>query len=157
MAIYFGKNKVAGNFLEDKSIMTLYKSDRFSVNLSTQYTAVALPLTEYTVCGKKLTYSSNAVKIGNGVSKVLVSASIGMWNSPTAGEFGLQIYRNDQRVGMGFGNHANGEIWGMSVPPVLVDVVEGDLIKLMVSSSATGTHNFLTDDKAVNLTVQVVE
>lgn len=156
MAIYFGTEKVAGNFLENKSVMTLYKSSRFSLNLPTQYTAVALPLTEYTVCGDKLTYSNNSVKIGKGVSKVLASASMGMWNSPSAGEVGLQIYRNDKRVGMAFGNHGGG-IWGMSIPPVLVDVTEGDLLKLMISSSGTGTHNFLTDDKAVNLTVQVVE
>lgn len=156
MAIYFGKNKIAGNFSEPRSIMTLYKSARFSLNLPTAYNAVVIPMQEYIVCGDKLTYSNYGIKIGKGVSKILVSGSIGMWNSPASGEIGLQIYRNDNRVAMRFGNHSN-EIFGLVVSPTLVDVAEGDLINLRFSSGSTGTHNFLTDDKAVHLTVEVIE
>lgn len=156
MAIYFGKDKVAGNFLEPRSIMTLYKSARFSLDLPTAYGSVVIPMQEYIVCGDRLTYSNYGIKIGKGVSKILVSGSVGMWNSPASGEIGLQIYKNDTRVAMRFGNHSN-EIFGLVVSPTLVEVAEGDLIKLRFSSASTGTHNFLTDDKAVNLTVQVVE
>lgn len=156
MAIYFGEEKVAGNILNTRNVMTLYRSDRFSMNLSTSYQAVVIPMSEYIRSGDRLTYSNNGIKIGKGVSKVLVSGSIGMWQSPASGEIGLQIYRNNTRVAMRFGNHSN-EIFGIVVVPTLVDVVEGDLIEMRFSSGATGTHNFLTDDKAVHLTVDVVE
>lgn len=156
MALYLGSEKVAGNFMPERNVMTLYKSQRFSHNLPTAYQVSILPLAEYVVAGNKLSYQSYGVKIGKGVSKILVSANIGLWSSPNTGEFGLQIFRNNDRVGMAFGNFTNGEIWGIHLSPVLVDVVEGDLIKLGVSSANVGTHNFLTDDKAVSMTVDVV-
>ena len=140
------------------NIMTAFCKSRFSLDVPAQYTTYVLPLTDSISCGDKLTFENHRIKIGKGVSKVLVSGSIGLWNSPSTGEFGLQIHKNGNvRLNMAFSNHSGGEITGVNAVPVLAEVEEGDLISLSISSAGTGTHNFLTDDKAVSLTVQVVD
>ena len=85
----------------------------------------------------KLLHSGGSIIIGSGVKTILVSASLlGLYYNNSAGYFWNSIvrYRNgvayEVAVGLSYAL-ANATPWvGVSIPPVTIDVQEGDIIKL---------------------------
>lgn len=106
--------------------------------------------------------TNNAVKIGAGVSKILVSGTI--TQMPTAlGLYGGNISKNGfglaMAVNIGF-NYipAINVFYKTTFPPVLVDVVEGDLIYLTTYSETDKSVTIKAyNGRSTNITVEVVE
>jgi hypothetical protein len=101
------------------------------------------------------TGSQKGIKIGAGVSKVLVSANIFMLGSGNTSQYGwTEIRKNTETVSIAI--QTTNPYWASaSHAPFLVSVQEGDVIQLYKTGDATG----MTIRGGVNtwLTVQVVE
>ena len=106
--------------------------------------------------------TTGAVKIGAGVTKILVSGTITQEATGT-GLYGGNINKNGTNlssavnIGFNFVSTAN-QFFKTTFHPVLVDVVEGDLIYL---TAYTHTNPVVTvkayDGRSTNITVEVVE
>lgn len=132
---------------------------------STSYNSSLIPLNmELNKKGSELSLdtANNAVKIGAGVSKILVSGTITQV-ATTTGLYGGNINKNgitlNTAVNVGF-NYIPviNVFFKTTFSPVLVDVVEGDLICL---TSYAETNKPLTikayEGRSTNLTVEVIE
>ena len=131
----------------------------------TSYNSSLVPLNiELNKKGSELSLdtANNAVKIGAGVSKILVSGTITQM-ATVVGLYGGNINKNgiilNTAVNVGF-NYipVTNVFFKTTFSPVLVDVVEGDLICL---TSYAEKNNTLTvkayDGRSTNLTVEVIE
>ncbi len=122
------------------SVMTRSLSANETSLAVNTYTIVPLDLQNST--GGKLTATSNGgIKIGKGVSKVLVSGRMLIGTSSTAGNRHLRIVKNTY-------SNANTLAWAfepieatsqdvISITPTLGDVSEGDVLYLMYYTSDT--------------------
>ena len=143
-------------FYEEKNVMTAILSTTSSYTISTAWNYVKLPLNSLkTSIGSKLTFTSNSIKIGAGVSYVKVSANA-MMNGIAMEEI-LQICRNSTIVSQGYYRCTNVSHYGVvSLSPMLIKVNEGDLITLKYGSGGTGTLK-IVGGTYTYLTVEVVE
>ena len=113
--------------------------------------------------GNKFTLNSNGIRIGAGVTKVKVSANI-LQHASSVNLYGGYITKNGTNlasaVNVGFNTITNTNSWaffhtGMS--PIIIDVVEGDIIYLCSYIGATSTVTLQAyAGRAVNLTVEEV-
>lgn len=115
----------------NRNIMTYnLTSDVTSLAINT-YTKIPLDTTNTT--GSRLSASSNGIKIGKNVSKVLVSAQAHFWSSVSAGPVYIRVVKN--------GTASNYVAWAwdvlpagtgtlVTIPPKLVDVAENDVLTL---------------------------
>ena len=123
------------NTNKPKSIMTLH--------LDADVTCVTgvyshLPLTIYSTEGDGLTYENGSVKIGKGVSKVKVSGCAKFGTNGTSTKH-IHIDKNDTTVAWALENPASASLGASpKVTPVVIDVVEGDLIDLKYHTSTSG-------------------
>ena len=137
------------------------------LNSDTTYSTngTTIPLTKIlSEIGNELSLdtTNNAVRIGAGVSKILVSGTITQ-EATGAGLYGGNINKNATNlasaVNIGF-NYAStsNQMFKTTFHPVLVDVAEGDLIYL---TSYTHSSTVVTikayDGRSTNITVEVVE
>lgn len=138
------------------NVMTATLSTTSSYTISTAWNYVKLPLDNLKPSiGSKLTFTSNSIKIGAGVSYVKVSANA-MMNGIAMEEI-LQICRNSDIVSQGYYRCTNVSHYGVvSLSPVLIKVYEGDLITLKYGSGGTGTLK-IAGGTYTYLTVEVVE
>lgn len=132
---------------------------------STSYHSSAVPLNmELNKKGSELSLdtTNNAIKIGAGVSKVLVSGTITQVATAT-GLYGGNIHKNgitlNTAVNVGFTYIPTINVFfKTTLSPVLVDVVEGDLLYLTTYAE---TNSPLTikayDGRSTNITVEVIE
>lgn len=142
-----------------KSLMTI----GLGANVShTKTTKVALD-TVMNIIGNKFTLSNNGIKIGAGVTKVKVSANI--LQQATAGNlYGGYITKNGTNlasaVNVGFNTITNTSSWAFfhtGISPIIIDVVEGDIIYLCSYVGATSTVTLQAyAGRAVNLTVEEI-
>lgn len=106
--------------------------------------------------------TNNAVKIGTGVSKILVSGTITQMTT-IVGLYGGNITKNGASLGfavnVGFNYVSTANVLSKTTfPPVLVDVAEGDLIYLTTYSETDKTVTVKAyDGRSTNITVEVVE
>ena len=100
------------------------------------------------VVGDKLTISNNAVRIGNGVSKVLVTAAVFYCGSSSAFDYGwFRINKNNTDTGYTAITYKGTSSYGTaSIPLVLLDVEENDIISVfnLQPSTVRGTGSYLT-------------
>ena len=106
--------------------------------------------------------TTGAVKIGAGVSKILVSGTITQ-EAVAPGLYGGNIHKNATNlaaavnIGFNYVPMAN-QMFKTTFHPVLVDVVEGDLIYLTAYTHASTTVTVKAyDGRSTNITVEVVE
>lgn len=142
-----------------KDIITFSKNTNQSL---AKDTFVKLELNEITAqSGDKLSTSNYGVKIGKGVSKVKVSGIA--WIEPglsanNSGYRWLRILKNQNVIAMAMLPEAVGTWGSPSIPPVLVDVKEGDSIFMTATVSVAGYCKAGDYGKASTyLTVEVVE
>ena len=173
-------NIVEGNLTydseEDARLQAVWEEEQAScgrniitVGLSadTTYKSSSLTVAFDTILNKKgnklsLDDTNKAVKIGAGVSKILVSGTI-MQKATSAGLYGGNITKNAKslasaiNVGFNYIPTAN-QMFKTTLHPILIDVVEGDLIYLVAytQNSATVTLEAYSG-RTVNLTVEVIE
>lgn len=127
---------------------------------------VVLELNEVTAqAGDKLSTSNYGVKIGEGVSKIKVSGIAWIesgFSTNNSGYRWLRILKNgtsyNNAIAMAMLPEAAGEWGSPSIPPVLVDVKEGDSIFMAATVSVAGYCKAGAYGKASTyLTVEVVE
>ena len=122
-------------------------NDKFSKSVitagpNTELTSITtidqiIPLTSSTIVGDKLQISAtnNGIKVGNGVSKVKISANVFYqdYNSSVAYLF-PSVMINDNRVAMSISSRDRGtnttSYQSVTIPPFIIGVNENDVIKL---------------------------
>lgn len=145
--------------LEDKNVMTITKTQDQTV--SANASPVIITMDSSNSVGTKLTYTNNSIKIGQGISKVLVSGMA--WVSATNGYKWLTARR---KRGSNYYNFSQAitplntsELWdSISLIPVLLDVQENDELSLWVAitGSASGKVEGGTYTNSCFLTVEVI-
>jgi hypothetical protein len=125
------KSLEVNGFNVTRSIMTRYLSANVTNLVQSTYTIV--PLDSQISTGDKLTATSNGgIKIGAGVSKVLVSARVSIQGSATAGRRHLRImknsYSNNNTMAWSQDDFAASVTEDVVITPTLADVQEGDVI-----------------------------
>lgn len=105
--------------------------------------------------GKKLTLENGKVKIGKNVKKVLVSGTAFI-DTPKASDYlWLFIAKNGGYVASNL--TAGGMVYkSSSIAPRLIEVKEGDLISMIINTTA-GLPYSIRGGYPINMTVQVVE
>ena len=106
----------------------------------------------------KLTYTTNGIKIGSGVTKVLASALFkGIDYSKFLGDVYVNIVRkrgtNELSGAEVYNSHFDTSYFSMGIPPTMLDVAENDLLYLSLGSGAGGTGEIL----GASLCVEVLE
>lgn len=110
--------------------------------------------------GDKLTVSDNGIKIGKGISKVKINAIVWL---ETQGYRWVSIFKNNTAITSSIspegGNYTG--VWGsVSLPDILIDVEENDIIYLKANCSLDGKStagNYRPTYYNTYLTVEVVE
>lgn len=106
--------------------------------------------------GAKLTLENNSVKIGSGISKIKVSASVFVNGPNQTGYVWGKILKNEETISSSIIPYANqGSFLSTPIPASIVDVSENDEISLIADSTCNGT---LRTGKANTwLLVEVIE
>ncbi len=141
------------NAINDKNIMTRH-INRQNITISSGWGTTDIPLSSENSIGDKLTSVLNGIRIGAGVSKVLVSCQFeGIGHTGADGDKSIGIEQNGAVVG---GAYQSGDVTGgymsSSITPILLNVSEGDIFSLSISSGGSGTFEILGG----RLTVEVV-
>lgn len=128
---------------------------------STQITSAAfqkIELSNAVSIGEKLTLTSlNQIKIGSGISKVKISATVSTeWDSAPAPDSLIGIFRNGEIIARinGYKMDAN-KSTSISASPFVLDVQEGDVIHL--SYFGTNANNKISGAPDYYLTYMTVE
>lgn len=96
----------------------------------------------------KLTYTTNGIKIGSGVTKILASALFkGIDYSKFLGDVYANIIRKrgttETPIAEVYNTHFDTGYFSMDIPPTILDVAENDLLYLAFGSGAGGTGEVL--------------
>ena len=144
------------SFNSDKNIMSVGLSAHTDFTLSSAYSYVTVTLnTLKNSTGNKLTFSGNKIVIGDGVSKVLVSACA--LTKGIAGSQIINITKGTTNVESGYHVETATGSWGtVGLSPLLLDVSKGDTIGLQCGASTSGTIT-VGGNTFTTLTVEVVE
>lgn len=151
-----GKFQV-GSKCYDKNIMTIFSTSRFDISGSEKRLT---QLTSEISVGDKLTLSDSSIKIGKGVKKVLVSATISWWQSTSYYQTRIEIKNQLGNILARSWYETKSDQYtadSMHVTPFLTDVNEGDEISLWFGNGNDLSVNILGDLRATFLTVEVVE
>ena len=154
-----GKQVVTEDKIPTKSKMTI----GLSANVSHKATTKVALNTIMNNIGDKFTLINNGIKIGAGVTKVKVSANI-LQHASSVNLYGGYITKNGANlasaVNVGFNTITNTSSWAFfhtGISPIIIDVVEGDIIYLCSYVGATSTVTLQAyAGRAVNLTVEEV-
>lgn len=104
----------------------------------------------------KLTLSNGGIRIGTGISKVLVSGNVFFqFTAAQQNYVYIMIRKNTTNISIAIGPEAFANAF-ISVPftPVLVDVQEGDIFYMFLADAKTGTYR---GEQNTWLTIQVIE
>lgn len=153
-ALSANQGRVLNEKIVPKNIITIKLQDSFDVESGGVYQVV--PMVVYNSIGDKLTLSNNGVRIGSGVSKVLVSSNLKVISN-TTGNKHSRICKNDTTMCWTDSTSIqSGHEITINNTPILINVVEGDIITLR--------YFVLTNDRISGgqytptyLTVEVVE
>lgn len=129
---------------------------RQSIKVNQAWGTTKVKFDAFTSVGNKLISDSNGIKIGAGVSKVLVSAQCaGIGTNVVVGDKQFLIKKSGKSKAIGssyLGGGISINFMNLCVSPKLIDVKQNDIISLEVSSGAAGTFEILEGQ----LTVEVV-
>ena len=105
--------------------------------------------------GDKLISDTNGIKIGAGVSKVLVSAQCaGIGTNVVSGDKQFMIKKGTETVGNSYlGGGISINFMNLCISPILIEVSENQIIHVEIGSGGEGSFEILGG----SLTVEVVE
>ena len=104
--------------------------------------------------GNKLSFSANGVKIGAGVSKVMVSLTASISNTTSNATYqALEIYKNSTRAARHEGRNQVNYSTPFSLSNIVLDVNENDVITGAIFNRVAGT----TNANYIYMTVEVIE
>lgn len=146
-------------YLQEKNIMTLSLHSNFTVQTTNQYLPLNLELD--TKIGNKLSLENGGIKIGSGVSKILVSAQMS-FEAKNTRNIHFRVTKNntdslDNVFGWRYEHFNNGDLGNLTISPILGEVQEGDLINLYYYCGAGDIISGNAFGKRTNMTVVVVE
>lgn len=136
--------------LNDVNIVTAYLNADIT---ATSNTDMKIPLTLENNVGSKLSISNGGIKIGKGVTKVLVSASVYYGVLGTVGAKNLFIKKNSSNVARKTFRCA-GNYDGNSMPMKLLNVQENDILYLYAEVYSGDVVS--SQQKETYMTVQVI-
>lgn len=146
--VYNNEEKIVTNHHKAKAILNC-STTTFAMNWDIAWVALKVPLntisSEYDPYGK-LTLDSNGIKIGAGISKVLVSGVFGIYNSSNGNDTIPQIYKNSTSLGYGAYLYAQTTAVlydTMPLKPTVLDVVENDIIYMYCAIGGAGSRTLL--------------
>lgn len=152
------EGKVAA--LEEKNIMTIKKDANQSITQNTNPQQITFDNAKKV--GTKLTFSNNSIKIGQGVSAILVSACC--WANAISGYKWVSLRRkrgsNYEIFSQAISPLNTSETWdSVTVTPTLIDVEENDEISLWIAitGNGAGSVDAGTYKASTYITVEVVE
>ena len=162
------KNTYSANVIDGKlqrHIMNAFLSSDSTITADGSSQRAKIPLNAYKSVGDKLTFdsSNNSIKIGSGVSKIKIDATLNTKQRGTASLNALYIKKNDGDVALAFdSSYGTYDYQQISCNGLILDVVEGDLISLYVrtvgvSSDTSITVNGTAYGSQTNLVVEVLE
>lgn len=108
--------------------------------------------------GNKLTYSDDAITIGEGVSAVKINALVSTGGSSRTGDYSLEIHKISNGVDTNIAySYENGSHYYFpnSIPDILIDVSPGDVIYIATVYSFSGSFN--VEVLSGHLTIEVVQ
>lgn len=111
--------------------------------------------------GDKLTLIDNGIKIGAGITKVKVSAGVGLaWNSPISPDFHMYIAKNgaidsNAIIKVNGSKSTDNTVASVILSEQLIEVQENDILYLCIY--ATVGSNIYGPSRATYMTVEVVE
>ena len=148
-----GPLQVDGSKVVGQNVMTI-NAQRYWQELNNTWTFYPITnMSVYSSTGTKLSFTDNAIKIGKGVSKVLVSGT-GDWNHGHTCDRCLQIYKNsDIEVASNYHGQETTNYVSSSISPKVLDVKENDVIKIGVLTQTPSSTEILE----AFLTVEVIE
>ena len=141
--------------INDKNIMAR-TIERQNITASSSWKEEEVVLSTVTSVGEKLTSVNNAIKIGANVEQVLVSCNIrGVGHEGADGDKDVSIRQNGNEIANSYqSSDATQEGYiSATTAPKLVNVSEGDIFTVTISSGGTGTFEILNG----YLTVEVVK
>lgn len=143
------------NAINNKNIMTRVIS-RQDITASSSWKEEVVALSTVTTVGEKLISANNAIKIGAEVEQVLVSCNIrGIGHKGADGDKDVSIRQNGNEVASSYqsGDVTQEGYMGATMTPKLLNVSEGDVFTVTISSGGTGEFEILSG----YLTVEVVK
>ena len=147
-----GKLQVAGENIQKKKVATAYLSSEVS-NIKNNW----IPFNSIISNTDKLTLLNNGIRIGKGISKVIVSGNIFLKASSNNSYLWTATKKvsssGSYDIGVAIDNF-NTYFASTCHSPHVVDVVEGDVIKILKIDDASGT---LRAGGNTYLTVEVIE
>ena len=146
-------------YLKEENIMTLSLHSNFTVQTTNQYLPLNLELD--TKIGNKLSLENGGIKIGSGVSKILVSAQMS-FEAKNTRNIHFRVTKNntdslDNVFGWRYEHFNNGDLGNLTISPILGEVQEGDLLNLYYYCGAGDIISGNAFGKRTNMTVVVVE
>lgn len=139
------------------NVITIGLSSNTSYTANVAYYVTKVNLTKETFkSGDKLTLSNGEVKIGAGVSKVLISANAITKDSNKV--WGIRIRKNDSYIAETFQLPAGTDFSSVFVAPIGVDVAENDVITMYLYINTNGDKKTLQaySGHGTYLTVQAI-
>lgn len=142
------------------NIMTASLHEDISLSTSVQYNNLVLE--ELNSVGNKLSIAQGTygtgIKIGSGISKVLISANVAIKNDHTGPLlYNLYTYKNNQNMGYARIQIETGATESISLPPMLCDCTKNDVFTLRVYKATTSAPSSMTAGGSYNRTYLTVE
>lgn len=141
--------------------MTLFLSSNQSETTTSLYNIKKILFDSvYSSVGDKLSLSDNGIKIGSGISKVKVSATVTFSKSSTS-SIGLNLKLNNVEKALTLVRTSESADFTLNLSDIVMDVYENDLINLGVYMASATTVSILgkEDRECITtyMTVEVVE
>lgn len=139
---------------EGKVALTAGLITNQTCTISTAWEAVKIKLDDVNYSGGKISLQDNEIKIGKGISKILVSANVSITEG-ISGTSQLYVRKNNSTVGKRALEYKNETYLNLIIVPQLIDVVEGDTISLIITASSTQSNKTIRAD-ATYLTIHEI-
>lgn len=141
----------------ENNYMVVRGTDNTTYNMSSAWTYLHINMnTVDQFNGNLLTFSNNHIVIGAGVTRIRVSGLIGLWGMPNTS---IEIHprKNDSSFKTIYYTKASAAgTEAVPIPPIILDVNEGDTIDVSFTSGYTGSYKLLTRSDVSYLLVEVV-
>ena len=145
-----------GNDLSPSFMVATFSGDKV-VNISAAWTNYQLPMETTTQSkGDSFSLKNGDIYINKNVSYVLVSSLVGFWGTPSTMELtsSICLFRNGKLIASCASDSTkNDGLQSRAVSPIIFQVQQGDFIRIMINSGATGEYNIIGRLKNTYVTV----
>jgi hypothetical protein len=142
------------------AVATAYASGRLTVNVSTAWSRVSLPLNGIiTNRSSVFELASDGIKVKK-TMKALISFQATRWGTPNTDigecDMGIENITNNSTVTNCFCDAHRNELTHYNGSPILASLTANDILRMYIGSGGTGNFQFIGDGNATYLTIQEV-